>query len=284
MATFYNQASLSLGGSVINSNITEGEIVSGAGLTKTAASANYGPGDGITYVVSIVNNGVTEYSGLTLTDDLGRFTAPGGIEVVPLTFVQGSVLYYIDGVLQPAPEAEEVDGQLLVRGINVPAGGNVTVIYEARANGFAPLGAAASITNTVTAGGTSCELSDSATVPTRDEPSLTISKSVCPQVVTCSGEVTYTIVVQNSGNTAVVATDNLIVSDLFNPLLSDITVTINGEALADGTGYTYNTETGEFATLPGAVPVPAATFTRDPVTGLITTTPGVAVITVTGNI
>lgn len=158
MATFYNQASLSLGGSVINSNITEGEIVSGAGLTKTAASANYGPGDGITYVVSIVNNGVTEYSGLTLTDDLGRFTAPGGIEVVPLTFVQGSVLYYIDGVLQPAPEAEEVDGQLLVRGINVPAGGNVTVIYEARANGFAPLGAAASITNTVTAGGTSCEL------------------------------------------------------------------------------------------------------------------------------
>ncbi len=283
MATFYNQASLSLGGSVINSNITEGEIVSGISLTKTAATADYGLGDGITYVVSIVNNGVTEYTGLTLIDNLGRFTAPGGIEVVPLTFVEGSVLYYIDGVLQPTPTAE-VNGQLVISGINVPAGGNATVIYEARANGFAPLGAGASITNTVTAGGTSCELSDTATVPTRDEPSLTISKSVCPQVVTCSGEVTYTIVVQNSGNTAVVATDNLIVSDMFNPILSDVEVTINGEAVAEGTGYTYNAETGAFATLPGAVPVPAATFTRDPVTGLITTTPGVAVITVTGNV
>lgn len=284
MATFYNQASLSLGGSVINSNITEGEIVSGIGLTKTAASADYGPGDGITYVVSIVNNGSTDFIALTLTDDLGRFTTPGGTEVVPLSYVLGSVLYYINGVLQPAPQAEEVNGQLVISGINVPAGGNATVIYEARANGFAPLGAAASITNTVTAGGTSCELSDSATVPTRDEPQLSISKSVCPQVVTCSGEVTYTIVVQNSGNTPVVATDNLIVSDVFNPVLSDISVTINGEAAAEGTGYSYNAQTGEFATLPGAVPVPAAVFTRDPATGLITTTPGVAVITITGNV
>lgn len=283
MATFYNQARLSLGGTVTNSNITEGEIVSGLTLTKTAASADYGPGDGITYVVTIVNAGTTEYTDITLTDNLGRFTPPGGPEVVPLTYVPGSVLYYIDGVIQPAPVVD-ANGELQISGITVPAGGNVTVIYEARANEYAPLGASAAITNVARAEGTACDLSDTATVPTRDEPNLTISKSVCPPVITCSGEVTYTIVVQNTGNTAVVATDNLIISDTFNPILTDITVTLNGELLNMGTGYSYNEETGEFATLPGAVSVPAATYVRDNETGLITTTPGVAVITITGKI
>ena len=282
MATFYNQASINLGGAITNSNITSGEITSGLILTKTAATSEYGAGEGITYVVSIVNSGLSDYNGVTLSDNLGRFTV-GTQEITPLTYVDGSVLFYLDGVLQPAPAAAAED-TLEIGPLNIPAGSNATVIYEATANGTAPLGAGASITNTVTLGGGSCELSDSATVPTRDEPRLTIAKSVCPAIVTCAGEITYTIVIQNLGNTAVVATDDLIVNDVFNPVLNDITVILDGTTLAEGTGYTYNTETGEFSTLPGAVPVPAATFTRDPVTGIISTTPGVAVITITGTI
>lgn len=281
MATFYNQASINLGGAITNSNITSGEITSGLTLTKTAATSEYGAGEGITYVVSIVNSGLSDYNGVTLLDNLGRFTV-GTQEITPLTFTDGSLLFYLDGVLQPAPAAAAGD-TLEIGPFNIPAGSNATVIYEATANGTAPLGAGASITNTVTLGG-SCELSDSATVPTRDEPRLTIAKSVCPATVTCAGEITYTIVIQNLGNTAVVATDDLIVNDVFNPVLNNITVTLDGATLEEGTGYTYNTETGEFATLPGAVPVPAATFTRDPVTGIISTTPGVAVITVKGTV
>jgi hypothetical protein len=113
---------------------------------------------------------------------------------------------------------------------------------------------------------------------------LTIAKAVCPQSVTCAGEITYTVIIQNLGNTPVVATDDLIVNDTFNPILNNITVTLDGTALAEGAGYTYNVATGEFATLPGTVTVPAASFTRDPATGIISTTPGVAVITVTGTL
>ena len=282
MATFYNQAQISLGGTVTNSNITEGEIVSGLTLTKTAASSDYGPGDGITYVVTIVNNGLEDISGLVLTDDLGRFTF-GTLTLTPLTYVSGSILYYIDGVLQAAPTVT-VDNGLQISGVSVPAGGNTTVIYEARANSYAPLDAQASITNTVIGTGVACELTDTATVPTRDEPKLTISKSVCPAVVTCSGDVTYTIVVQNTGNTAVLATDDLIVSDNFVPVLSGITVTLNGQGLEEGTQYSYDAQTGAFTTLPGAVPVDAASFVRDSLTGLITTTPGVAVLVISGKI
>ena len=39
-----------------------------------------------------------------------------------------------------------------------------------------------------------------------------------------------------------------------------------------------------FTTLPGAITVPAATFSRDVNTGIITTTPGTATITVAGTI
>ena len=97
MATFFNQASINLGGAVTNSNITVGEITSGLTLTKTAATSQYGAGEGITYVVSIVNSELSGSSGITLEDNLGRFTI-GTQEITPLTYVDGSILFYLDGV------------------------------------------------------------------------------------------------------------------------------------------------------------------------------------------
>lgn len=286
MATFFNQATLNFGGRITNSNITEGEIVSGVTLTKNAVSTDYGPGDGIVYALTLVNADSVARTGITLTDDLGAYSLPGGTtEFVPLTYVEGSILYYQNGVLQEAPTVTAGD-TLVISGIEVPAGGNVIILYEARANSFAPLSAGSSIFNTVSAGGEGvCEsLGDSAEIPTRDEPILSIAKAITPDTVVCGDEVTYTFIIQNTGNTEVVATDDLTISDTFNPLLTGITVTLNGEALVEGTGYTYDEATGVFTTLPGAIPVPAATFSRDPVAGIVTTTPGVAVITVTGTI
>lgn len=284
MATFYNQATLSFAGRVTNSNVTEGELVSGLSLTKTAVSTDYGPGDGIVYAVTLVNADSVAKSGITLTDNLGAYTLMGGTtEFVPLTYVDGSVLYYQNGVLQPAPTVV-AGNTLVISGIDVPAGGNVIILYEVRANSLAPLSAGSSIFNTVSAGGDGVceELTDNAQIPTRDEPLLSIAKAVNPLTLTCGDEVTYTFIIQNAGNTAVVATDDLIVSDTFNPILTSITVSLNGELLNEGTQYTYNEQTGEFTTIGGAIPVPAATFTRDSETGVVTTTPGVAVLTITG--
>ena len=103
MATFYNQASLSFGGRVTNSNVTEGEVLTRVSMTKTAVTTDYGSGDNIVYAVTLVNADTTAKSGITITDDLGGFTPVGGPDVVPLTYVPGSVLYYQNGVLQPAP-------------------------------------------------------------------------------------------------------------------------------------------------------------------------------------
>jgi len=285
MATFFNQATLSYGGNVLNSNTTEAELLSGLTLTKTAITGTYEAGGNVVYTITVSNMGNTAYNGLTVTDDLGAYTTTGGATAVPLTYVNGSIIYYLNGVLQPAPTVTSV-GNLEISGINLPAGSTATFIYEATANEFAPIASGSVITNTAsTNGGVGTGvISDTATITVNEAPVLTIAKAVCPAIVTDNGQLTYTIIVQNLGNTPIVTTDGVIISDTFNPVLSGITVSLNGAELAEGTGYTYNEATGEFATTNGTVTVPAATYTTDPATGAITTTPGVATLTVTGTV
>jgi uncharacterized repeat protein (TIGR01451 family) len=103
MATFYNQATLSFGGGVVNSNVTEAEVLSGISLTKTAFNTSYGAGDGIVYAITLTNQGQTPLTGLTVTDNLGAYTTTGGSTAVPLSYVDGSIVYYLGGVVQPTP-------------------------------------------------------------------------------------------------------------------------------------------------------------------------------------
>lgn len=285
MATFYNQATLSYGGNVVSSNTTEAELLAGLTITKTAVTDSYTAGGNIVYLVTLTNLGGSAYTDLTVTDDLGAYTLPGGGTAVPLDYVTGTLLYYLDGVLQPTPTVTDV-GNLEISGINLPAGSTATFIYETETNEFAPVAAGSTITNTAsTNGGVGVGvITADATVGIRATTQLTIAKAVCPAVISDNDTVTYTIIVQNLGNTPVIATDGVIISDVFNPVLTNLAVDLDGVALVLGTGYTYNQTTGEFVTVDGIVTVPAATYTQDPTTGAVTTVPGVTVLTVSGTV
>ncbi len=284
MAIFTNQATLSYNNTITTSNIVTGEIVEVLSAAKNALDDDYRLGDVITYVVSIVNSGTTAINNVTITDDLGASTV-GPSTRVPLTYVTGSANYYANGILQT--DATAVAGPpLVISGIDIPAGGNVVVLYEARVNEFAPLTANATITNTATISGagltSDIEVTDTITAATA--PQLTITKSISPETVPENGQLTYTFIIQNTGNTAAVATDDATVTDLFNPILENISVALNGVALTEPAQYTYNEATGLFQTVPGIITVPAATYTQDPVTGQWNIVPGVTVLTVTGTI
>ena len=283
MATFYNQAVLSYNGNTTTSNITTGELLEVISATKTAVVDQYTENDAVTYVISIVNSGATAFTGLTLTDNLGAYTF-GALTLVPLTYSANSLIYYENGVLQPTPTVTSTD-PLTITGINVPAGGNATIIYEARVNLAAPLDVTGTITNTVVISGNGITpVTVEETISADIAPMLTISKSISPSIVTENGRVTYTFVIQNSGNAEAVATDNVVVTDVFTPVLTGLTVTFDGAAWTEGTNYTYDETTGNFATIAGQITVPAATYTQDPTTGNRITTPGVSVLTVTGTI
>lgn len=284
MATFFNQATLTYNGNTVNSNIVSGELVEVVSATKTALSADYGVGDTVSYAVNVINSGTQPFNGITVTDDLGAY-AFGETTLVPLSYVDGSVRYFINGVLQPDPTV--TDGPpLTISGVTVPANGNATIIYSARVNEFAPLGTDAEITNTatVTGGGISADITAQATIPAGTGTSLTITKALNPTTIVDNGQLTYTFVIQNTGTEAVVATDDASITDIFDPIIDITSVTFEGTPWTEGTNYTYDETTGNFRTLPGQITVPAATFTQDPTTGAFVITPGTVTLTVTGTV
>lgn len=285
MAQFTNQASISYNGVTTNSNIVTGEITQVLTASKTSVSGSYRRGEVLTYAVSITNTGAAPLDGLTVTDSLGAY-AVGGTTATPLTFTDGSVLYYVNGALQASP-AVTAGPPLSISGISVPAGGNALLVYRATVNDYAAPGAGGSIVNTVTVNGDGLTEAVTATDTVEADTTalLSITKALNPTVVAENGQIAYTFTIRNTGAEAVDAAAALVVSDNFDPALkTPISVTLNGDAWPETGNYSYNAASGAFATTAGRVTVPAAAYEQDAATGLWTITPGTAVLTVTGTI
>lgn len=284
MATFTNQATLSYNGVVRTSNVATGEIIDVLSITKNSLETNYRPGDSVTYIINLNNSGTTPLTNLTLDDNLGAYTF-NAANLYPLSYVDGSLRYYVDGVLQPTPTVVSTS-PLQLSGITVPASGNALLVYEALVTNFASSEANGIINNTATVSGAGITTPASSNVALTaiSEPELSVNKSVSPTSVVENGTLTFTFVIQNTGNAQADATANAIISDSFNPVLQNIAVTLNGVALAPNTDYTYNETTGDFATNAGVITVPAATYNQNETNGEFEITPGVSTLTVTGTI
>ena len=284
MAIFSNQATLTYNGNSTNSNIAYGEILDVLAATKFAVEGSYTPGSLVTYVVTLRNTGTAALTDLTVTDDLGGYVF-GGATVYPLTYEAGSAALFVNGAPQAAP-AVTAGPPLVFSGITLPAGGDAVLVYQAEANAYADPAAGGVIENTVTVtgDGLSAPVTATETVTANTAPALTISKSITPAQVVDNDRVTYTFVIQNAGNRAVVATDDAAISDVFDPILTALAVTFDGTPWTQGTEYNYDAVTGLFTTVPGQILVPAAAYTQDPVTGAYSVTPGVVTLTVTGTI
>ena len=129
MASFTNFATLIYNGGTSNSNTVTGELLETLTLTKTAASSRYTARDNVTYVLSLVNGSTAPLTELALTDNLGGY-AFGTDTVYPLTYNEGTLRVYVNGVLQTTPTVT-AGPPLTVTGLTVPAGGNALLVYEA---------------------------------------------------------------------------------------------------------------------------------------------------------
>ena len=284
MALFFNQATLSHNGKSTVSNITTGEIIEAVTATKKAVIPTYNSDSTITYVISLLNSSNTPVSGLTITDNLGAYTF-NTLTLIPLDYVEGSVKYYTNGVLQAAPAATVLP-ELTFTDISIPANGSTVLVYQAKINESAPLTTGSTVTNTATVTGNAITgpITAAETITTDDAASLSINKTLSPTTITENGQITYTFIIQNFGNTAATAEDSLSISDVFTPALTNISVTYNSAPWTETGNYTYDTTTGSFETVTGKITVPAASYTQDPATGAWSVTPGITTLTVTGTI
>ena len=278
MAIFYNQATLIHNGQITNSNTTSADIQNALAITKTAIIGEYSENGNLAYILTVTNNRLTPVTNATLTDDLGAYVYGAG-SLTPLEYVTDSLLYFVDGAPSLGASASVVGNILEISGINVPAGFNAQLIYTVQTNEFAPLEIGSQITNTAALG----ELTATETVSVKEESRLTITKCVNPDSVSATGELTYTFILQNTGNAPAVATDDVRIVDTFDPALNITDVIFNADVWVEDTNYTYDQLSGEFATLAGQITVPAATFARSE-TGAIITTPGVSILTVRGTV
>ena len=308
MPAFYNHATLSYNNTVINSNTVQGNLSASLSIDKNAVHDAYRHGDMITYALTFVNSGNSDSNNLHLYDDLGAYDFNSN-SLVPLDYVDGSVKYFINGELQDAPDTD-AGAPLHIRGISVPAGGSTMLLYTVRVNHFAPMGEGMLLTNTATLnrdthhsgaaagrgsnghGHHHCGCQSKPTLPIlasedihpETSPALTITKSLCPKNVAPCEPLTYTLTIENTGTTAIVAGDDVVVSDTFDPLLDITSVTFNGANWDEPQNYTYNENTGLFTTVAGQITVPAATYAQDSETGEWRITPGVSTIEITGTL
>ena len=102
MALITNQAALTYQGVTVHSNITTGRLMQALTAEKTAVDGTYTLGDEISFAISLMNAGTAELENLTVTDDLGAFQLESET-LYPLAYQTGTLRYFINGVLQPAP-------------------------------------------------------------------------------------------------------------------------------------------------------------------------------------
>lgn len=254
-------------------------------VSKNSLNAFYSADDELTYIITLENTGNSAIESVTVTDDLGRFTPPAMSQpVTPLTYV-GPAQLYVNGALSNQLSVEITGtGELQFNIASLPGNSNAIIVYIVEVNEFAPLSVDfGSITNDVVADADSiCESSvDSNTINVLPAADIRLIKQMSPDPVVCGEQITYTINIYNYGN---VAATNVQLTDVFNPMPTDISVYVNG-ALTNN--YTYNEASG-LLTLPTttdeSVTIPAATYTRDTTTGVVTTQPGVVTVVITGTI
>ena len=281
MAIFTNQATLSHGDAVSYSNVVQGEILEVLSAEKTALRKTFRAGDRIPYSIRLVNTGSCDFSGLSMLDTLGSYSFQN-VTFVPLTYVEGSLRYSVNGVMGEAPRVH-ADTSLLISDISVPRKSTVELMYEAVINACAPLSAGSTIENVATISGFGTEpLTAIATITAEEGALLILSKSLCPAAVEENGELTYTFVIQNIGNRE--AAENVSITDTFAPALENVAVFYNGMPWTCGENYIYSEQSGLFRTGAGEITVPAATYTQSPQSGAFVMTPGVATVQVTGTV
>lgn len=266
------------------SNIATATLQDPLTLTKSALDSGYRAGEDVTYILTAANTSTNALTNLTLTDNLGAYTPAGGTaQAVPLTYT-GPAQLYINGVLSGTLTPTVSETALVFTIPSLSGGSTAMVLYKARPNAAALPGAEDSLTNTVTAAATGLTQSVSATYTLNALPyaSVSILKTMSPSVITDGDTITYTFTLSNRGNTAATG---VVLTDVFSPAPSNLTVSVNGAPLT-AADFTY---TGGVLTLPAAgsayaLTVPAAAFSQDSTTGAVTVTPGVTTVVVTGTL
>ena len=246
--------------------------------TKTPLSSTFRPGENVTYVIRVENNGSGDLYNVTIADDLG-----GGADT-PLVYNPASLRAYVDSI--PVTISPVVQGGTLTAVLTapLPAGTAAILVYTAQVRPDVDF-TLQSITNTVavTANGGSAAgpavtvtPSPTATLLRDSYAEVTLYKEADKQSVMAGEPLTYTFTLTNQGNQAA---DSVTLTDQLPTGFSvtQVSVSAGGATTVLAPGD-YTVAADNTITIPSttgkAIAVPAATVAA----------PGIATVAITGTV
>ena len=246
--------------------------------TKTPLSSTFRPGENVTYVIRVENNGSGDLYNVTIADDLG-----GGADT-PLVYNPASLRAYVDSI--PVTISPVVQGGTLtaVLPAPLPAGTAAILVYTAQVRPDVDF-TLQSITNTVavTANGGSAAgpavtvtPSPTATLLRESYAEVTLYTEADKQSVMAGEPLTYTFTLTNQGNQAA---DSVTLTDQLPTGFSvtQVSVSAGGATIVLAPGD-YTVAADNTITIPSttgkAITVPAATVAA----------PGIATVAITGTV
>ena len=180
--------------------------------TKQTLNESFRPGENITYVVTVNNDGTEPLYAVSISDDLGGTGTP-------LIFVEGSGLAVYDGTTYPLVPTT-LSPLSFTLPVILPAGESATFLFVARVNSSLS-STVTEITNTVTVTGRegsttgtviTVSPNPTATISLEDYALLSITKEVSATEIVPDQAFDYVITIENNGSldaTNVVVTDTL---------------------------------------------------------------------------
>lgn len=246
--------------------------------TKTPLSSTFRPGENVTYVIRVENNGSGDLYNVTIADDLG-----GGADT-PLVYNPASLRAYVDSI--PVTISPVVQGGTLtaVLPAPLPAGTAAILVYTAQVRPDVDF-TLQSITNTVavTANGGSAAgpavtvtPSPTATLLRDSYAEVTLYKEADKQSVMAGEPLTYTFTLTNQGNQAA---DSVTLTDQLPTGFSVTQVSVSAGGVTTVLAPSdYTVAADNTITIPSttgkAITVPAATVAA----------PGIATVAITGTV
>lgn len=281
-----NQATLNYnsGGNTLSTSSNTATVTMQGPLevSKYSLENAYQIGDDITYNIFITNTSANTLTNLTVEDDLGTYAFSSTMNTTPLTYVGSAKVFINDVYSSTVTGVVSASGDSVTFTIDSLAPGSSLLLqYKARVNQYAPATIDTSqIDNiaSVTANGFITPIIATNILPVASYANVVIEKSMSPDPVVDGSTLTYTFTIRNYGT---IPATNVTLRDLFNPAPDITSVTVDGVTTTDYS-YTVGLFLYPAASSTNNYIIPAATFTQNPTTGLVSVIPGTSTIIVQG--
>lgn len=268
------------------SNTASANLLESLTMQSNSLGSNYFWGSTVIYIINVRNNSTSESKNLEISDNLASYSSQGNdsnTSLTPLEYDSPSFLY-IDGNLYSEISPEIKTDKIIFKISSIPANSNITLIYKLTVNQYAPIYPGSTLTSTITLNyeGAENPITSQILLTAEEKADVKIIKNMHPSSISIGEELTYHFFLYNYGNTNA---SNVTLTDTFSPIPNITSIQVDSKDLTFS-DYSYLNGT---LTVPSYgssfnLSIPAAEFTTNSKTGLITANPGTTHVVVKGKI